>query len=348
MPTQQKFSPEPLTVGQFFATYAKRLGLRLASSARGLNRIIREPTINRPGLALAGFFHYFPAKRIQVFGASEMSYLRSLPEKTAQERVRALFERNFPCAVIARDSRIPPWFLQIAEANSTPLFRTAMITMKFTNAATLALEAEFAPQTSEHGSMVDIMGIGTLIRGPSGIGKSECVLGLIERGYSLVSDDITRFRLVDGREIVGMSSELSRFHMEVRGIGIINVAAIFGVGAVRAEKRLDLVATLEDWDKCDDLDRTGLTSLTYEILGIPIPHVIIPVRTGRDLARLVEVAALDQKLKSMGYHSALEFNQRLLQLIRQDSKQNSQQAPPTPTPNNTTQQTTSPTPPQNP
>lgn len=321
---------EPLTVGQFYASYAKRLGLHLASSTRGFSRIIREPTINRPGLALAGFFHYFPSKRIQVFGASEMSYLRSLPEETARQRVKALFERNFPCAVIARNSRIPPWFLEIAEANCTPLFRTAMITMKFTNAATLILEAEFAPQTSEHGSMVDIMGIGTLIRGPSGIGKSECVLGLIERGYSLVSDDITRFRLVDGREIVGMSADLSRYHMEVRGIGIINVAAIFGIGAVRAEKRLDLVATLEEWDKCENLDRTGLASLTYEILGIQLPHVIIPVRTGRDIARLVEVAALDQKLKSMGVHAALEFNQRLLQLIHKNTPETKLPAVPPP------------------
>jgi HPr kinase/phosphorylase len=164
--------------------------------------------------------------------------------------------------------------------------------------------------------MVDIMGIGVLIRGSSGIGKSECVLGLIERGYSLVSDDITRFRNLEGRELVGNSKELTRFHMEVRGIGIINVAAVFGAGSVRPEKQLDLVVTLKDWHEVPDIDRLGLDRDTYEILGISIPHVTIPVRTGRDLARLVEVAALDQKLKSMGHDTAREFNERLLRAMK--------------------------------
>jgi len=190
--------------------------------------------------------------------------------------------------------------------------------MKFINSATIALEDEFAPVASEHGSMVDIMGVGVLIRGKSGIGKSECVLGLIERGYSLVSDDITRFRNLEGRDLIGNSKELTRFHMEVRGIGIINVAAIFGAGSVRPEKELDLVVTLKDWQEVPDIDRIGLDRDTYEILGIPIPHVTIPVKTGRDLARLVEVAALDQKLKSMGHDTAQEFNERLLRVMNPD------------------------------
>lgn len=305
-----------LTVGQFYATYAERLALRLEGSAKGLGRIIREPTINRPGLALAGFYSYFAAKRIQVLGAAELSYIRNLDADAAQNRLEALFKRNFPCLIVARDARVPAIIGEIAEKSGTPIFRTAMITMKFINAATLALETEFSPTTSEFGSMVDLMGIGTLIRGASGIGKSECVLGLIERGYSLVSDDITKFRLLEGQDLMGMSAEISRFHMEVRGIGIINVAAIFGAGAVRMEKRLDFVVTLKDWAECEEIDRVGLDPLSYDILGVPVPHVIIPVRMGRDLARLVEVAALDQKLKSMGHHSALEFNQRLLQFMR--------------------------------
>jgi len=192
--------------------------------------------------------------------------------------------------------------------------------MKFINAATIALEFEFAPTTSEYGSMVDIHGIGVLIRGASGIGKSECVLGLIERGYSLVSDDITRVRQIEGRELIGLASELTRFHMEVRGIGVINVAAVFGVGSVRPEKRLDMVVTLRDWNDVEEIDRLGLDPDTYEVLGIQIPHVTVPVKTGRDLARLVEVAALDQKLKSMGHNSAVEFNQRLIQIMRRDSR----------------------------
>ena len=190
-----------------------------------------------------------------------------------------------------------------------------MITMKFINAATILLEMDFAPSTTEHGSKVSILGIGTLIRGASGIGKSECVLGLIERGYSLVSDDITRFRTAEGSELIGTADSMSRFHMEVRGIGIINIASIFGVGAVNPQKRLDFVVTLKDWQEVENVDRIGIDRETYEILGIKIPHVTLPVRTGRDIARLVEVAALDQKLKDMGENSAQEFNQRLLHMI---------------------------------
>lgn len=312
---------DPLTVGQFYAMQSGHLKLRLEGPNVGMDRIIREPTVNRPGLALAGFLKYFASKRIQVIGAAEQSYLRNMEPEVMRGRLRAMFKKSFPCLIIARSAKVPDEVYQVAAEFSTPVFRTPEITMKFINAATLALEAEFSPESSEYGSMMDIMGIGTLIRGESGIGKSECVLGLIERGYSLVSDDITRVRFIEGRELVGMSSEINRFHMEVRGIGIINVASVFGVGAVRVDKRLDFVVTLKDWSKMEDVDRIGLDGDTYEILGLPIPHVTIPVRTGRDLARLVEVAALDQKLKSMGTNSALEFNQRLLQFMRAGTPQ---------------------------
>jgi len=317
-----KFSSKPsdnrvphITVGHFYANHAEKLGLRLEGSSRGLNRLIREPTINRPGLALCGFFNYFAVKRIQVLGAAELSYLKSLKAPELRDRLRGLFSKSMPCLVVARNSPVPEALLEAAGEFETPVFRTSMITMKFINAATISLEFDFAPSSSEHGSMVDILGVGTLIRGASGIGKSECVLGLIERGYSIVSDDITRFRSIEGRELLGMSDNLSRYHMEVRGIGIINIASMFGAGAVRAEKRLDFVVTLKDWHEVEDVDRIGLDREAYEILGIKIPHVTLPVRTGRDLARLVEVAALDQKLKDMGENSAVEFNQRLLHMI---------------------------------
>jgi len=320
MPSSSRPKPPPVTVGQFYSNYATQLGLRLEGASRGMSRRIREPTINRPGLALSGFFNYFASKRVQVIGSAELSYLRSLRVKTLLERLNGLFDRKIPCLVVARNALIPASLLEVAEKAETPVFRTHMITMKFINAATIALESEFAPSSSEYGSMVDIHGIGTLIRGASGIGKSECVLGLIERGYSLISDDITKIRSIEGRELIGTASEISRFHMEVRGIGIINVAAVFGAGAVRPDKRLDLVVSLKEWQEVEDIDRTGLEHETYEILGITVPHVTIPVRTGRDLGRLVEVAALDQKLKIMGQNSALEFNQRLLQVMRSQSE----------------------------
>ncbi|MEO8207026.1 MAG: HPr(Ser) kinase/phosphatase, partial [Chthoniobacterales bacterium] len=315
MSTSSRHIPA-ITVGNFYANHAEHLDMRLTGAAVGMNRIIKEPTINRPGLALTGFYSYFAGKRMQVIGSAELSYLKNLPVQTMLARVRDLFSHKIPCLVIARNAKLPPAILDLAAEFEIPVFRTQMITMKFINAATIALEFEFAPTSSEYGSMVDIHGIGVLIRGSSGVGKSECVLGLIERGYSLISDDITRIRQVEGRELIGTAAEISRYHMEVRGIGIINVAAVFGIGSVRPDKRLDMVVTLKDWHEVEDVDRLGTENDFYEILGIQVPHVIVPVRTGRDIARLVEVAALDQKLKSMGHNSAREFNQRLIQFMR--------------------------------
>ena len=307
-----------LSVGEFYTRHSEILGLSLIGSAQGFDRPIKEPTINRPGLALSGFFVYFAEKRIQVLGSAELAYLKSLTPDQVRERVRGVVSSSVPCLVIARGSRAPKPLLEEAEAAGVSVFRTPLVTMRFINAATLALESDFAPTRTEHGSMVDIMGVGTMVRGSSGIGKSECVLGLIERGYSLVSDDVTRLRVIDGRDLVGTAPDLTRHHMEVRGLGIINVSSIFGVGAVRLEKQLNLIVTLKDWQELEEVDRIGLEQEFFEILGIPIPHVTIPVRTGRDLARLVEVAALDQKLKSMGQNSAMEFNQRLLNLMQKN------------------------------
>src|SRR5581483_2036377 len=305
-----------VTVGEWYSRHSEALQLKLLGAAVGLDRIIREPTVNRPGLALSGFYSYFAAKRIQVLGAAELSYLKSLDANDSRERIRNLCSHHIPCLIVSRNAQPPKHLLDEATAAGVAVFRSPMITMKFINAATIALEMDFAPTQSEHGSMVDILGVGVLVRGSSGIGKSECVLGLIERGHSLVSDDVTRFRAIEGRELIGTAPDLTRHHMEVRGLGIINVTSIFGIAAIRTEKRLDLIVSLKDWKELEEVDRIGLEQEFYEILGILVPHVTIPVRTGRDLARLVEVAALDQKLKSMGQNSAMEFNERLLQIMQ--------------------------------
>lgn len=306
---------EPPSVGRFFTAHADELGLELVAGKKGLDRIIREPTVNRPGLALSGFYKYFAPKRVQVFGSAELSYLQNLPAAERKERLRRFFDCTIPCLVVARRAKLPAGVAEMANEAGVPLFRTPMITMKFINAATIALETDFAPRKSEHGSMVDILGVGTLVRGDSGIGKSECVLSLLGLGYSLISDDITRFRSIEGRNLVGTSADLTRFHMEVRGIGIINVAALFGVRSTRLEKTLDLVVTLRDYREMEEVDRHGLQQESYSILGIEVPHVVVPVRSGRDIGRLVEVAAMDQKLKSQGTHSALEFNERLIKMM---------------------------------
>lgn len=313
-PSETKYPT--ITVGEFYTRHSEALKISLVGPGVGFTRVIREPTINRPGLALSGFYSYFADKRIQVLGAAELSYLQSLEENEARSRCALLCAQSIPCIVLARGAEAPPCVMDAARDAEVSVFRTPLVTMNFTNAATLALEYDFAPLRSEYGSMVDIMGVGVLVRGSSGIGKSECVLGLLERGHSLVSDDITRFRAMEARELVGTSPDLTRHHMEVRGLGVINVLSIFGIGSVRQEKRLDLIVTLKDWQDLEEVDRIGLDQEYFEILDILVPHVTIPVRTGRDLARLVEVAALDQKLKSMGQNSAVEFNQRLLHLMQ--------------------------------
>jgi HPr kinase/phosphorylase len=313
---QQKSIPV-VTVESFYNLHAEKLQMKLDGPRLGFHRKIREPTINRPGLALSGFYTYFAEKRVQVLGAAEHSYLKSLASRARVQRFRALCARKIPCLVVSRGFHLDPSLLAVAAEENIAVFRTPMITMKFINAATIALEVDFSPTVTEFGSMVDILGVGVLIRGASGIGKSECVLGLIERGYSLVADDVTRITSFEGRELMATAPEPTRNHIEDRGIGIINVAAVFGIGSIRIEKRLDLVVTLKDWQDMDAVDRIGLDREFYEILGLQVPHVTIPVRPGRDMARLIEVAAMDQKLKGLGQNSALEFNTRLLNLMEQ-------------------------------
>jgi HPr kinase/phosphorylase len=303
---------ETVTVDQFYKEHADTLQMKLIAGAANLKRVIREPTVNRPGLALSGFTQYFAYKRVQVMGNAEVYYLRSLSKKQRETRYAYVFAHKIPCIVFSRGLRPDPEFLKAAEVANVPIFQSPMVTMKFINAATLKLETMFAPRGTELGSMVDILGVGVIIRGESGIGKSEAVLALIERGYSLVADDVIKVVLVDGHDVVCTSAELTRNHMEVRGIGIINVAAMFGVKSIRTEKNLNLVVTLKPWDEVREVDRVGMEHEFVKILGVDIPHVVIPVRPGRDLARLIEVAAFQIKLKMSGQNAAQELNQRLI------------------------------------
>jgi HPr kinase/phosphorylase len=301
-----------VTVERFYTDHGGGLELNLVAGAAGLKRAIREPTVNRPGLVLSGFTRYFAKNRVQVVGNAEAYFLKSLTPEERQKRYETFFSYRVPCVVFSRQLHPDKLFLRAAEEAGVATFRCPLVTMKFINLATLALEMMFAPRGSEMGSMVDILGVGVILRGESGIGKSESVLALIERGYSLVADDVTKVTLVDGREVMGTSAEVTRNHMEVRGIGIINVAAMFGVKSIRQEKKVDLVITLKSWNEVPDVDRLGLDQETVKILGVDIPHIILPVRPGRDLARLIEVAAFQTKLKSSGYNPAHELNQRLL------------------------------------
>ncbi len=300
-----------ITNGKFFETHAEALGLSLQGSEVGFDRPIGEPAMNRPGLALAGFFSYFAWKRVQVLGNSELSYLRKLPEAMRLDRFRRMCDREIPCIVVARGSSLEEPLIRMANEHSIPVFGTSQVTMNFLNAATIRLEHDFAPSVTLHGCMVDMRGVGVLIIGKSGSGKSETAIGLLERGASLVADDMVRIKYVGG-ELVASSPALSRGYLEIRGIGIVNVANLYGLASIRPEKRLDLVVTLLPHVDLNEVDRLGMQQKTYEILGQQVSHVEIPVAPGRDTARMVTIAALDQQLRRLGYNMADEFNQRLL------------------------------------
>ena len=301
-----------ITVAHFYETYREKLQLELVTGEAGLHRPIREGSINRPSLALTGFFKYFANKRIQVFGAAEMTYLKTLPQRQQIEIFHEMVKRGIPCIVLTRNYVATHPMLAVSLEMKLPIFRTPMITMNFVNAATLCIDNEFAASGTEHATTLDIKGIGVMIRGDSGIGKSECALALIERGHSLVADDLTCIRLLDERELSASSRPLNRGYMECRGIGIINIAEMFGVKSIRLEKRIDLVVSLREWSPDVIEERTGLEENYYDILGVRVPHIEFYVRPGRDIARLVEVAALVQALKNMGHDPAKTFNDRLI------------------------------------
>lgn len=305
-----------ISVEKFFEDHNEALGLKLLSKPVGFDRPISEPAMNRPGLALAGFFSYFAWKRVQVLGNSELSYLGKLPDGMRTDRFRRMCDRDIPCIVLARGSKLEPDLLVVAEERGIPVFGTTQVTMKFLNTATILLENDFAPTVTLHGCMVDMRGVGILILGKSGSGKSETAIGLLERGASLVADDMVRLKFVGG-EVVGTAPAMSRGYIEIRGIGIINVANLYGLAAIRPDKRLDLVVMLKPHVDLNEVDRVGIQEKYHEILGQQIPLVEIPVAAGRDTARMVAIAALNQQLRRLGYNMADEFNQRLLDHLSQ-------------------------------
>jgi len=308
--------PSHITVGEFLERHQSHLQLKLSGPDVGRNRKIQEPAPNRPGLALSGYLEYFAWRRIQVIGAADRSYLMSLPKVDRIARFEAMCAKRIPCIVVSRGRALPPELAAVAKKKGIAVFRTPLVTMSFLNEATILLEHDFAPTKKEHGSMVDVQGIGVFVRGKSGIGKSESVLGILERGGSLVADDVVQFRL-EGHKVMGTAPEAGRFHMEVRGIGIINVPALFGVRSMRIQKRLDMVVTLRPVEDLNKVDRIGADRATTEILGRELPHVEIPVAPGRDLSRLIQVAAMDQKLRTYGHDAAIDFTDKILQLMKE-------------------------------
>lgn len=309
-----------LTVSQFYETLRDKLELRLVAGEKGLKRRILISEINRPGLVLTGYTKYFANRRGQVLGKVEISYLRGLLPEKRRERIRIFFQQKIPFCIIARNY-IPPREL-LTEANKIgiPIFRSPLITTHLLNLCTIALEEMFSPTTSLIANLVEVYGVGVLIKGQSGVGKSECTLSLVERGHRLVSDDYIYIRLMEGAYLLGEGSELTRFHMEIRGLGIIDVRTLFGVGCVRQRKRVDLAVTLESWDPDKEYERLGLDEEYLSILGVEIPHIVLPVGPSRDLALLIEVAALNHRIKLMGYHAARVLDSQIKDRINRGSR----------------------------
>ncbi len=308
-----------LAVAHFYEKYREKLQLETVTGDAGMHRLIHEGSINRPALALTGFFKYFAHRRIQVLGAAEMTYLKTLSQRDQILIFQQMVKKGIPCLVLTRNYIPTHPMLAVATEMRLPLFRTPMITMNFVNVATLCIDNEFAPHGTEHATTLDVKGVGVMLRGDSGIGKSECALALIERGHSLVADDLTVIKLLDERELMASSRELNRGYMECRGIGIINVGEMFGIKCVRRETRIDMVVSLREWTPEVVEERTGLEENYYEILGMRVPHIELYVRPGRDIARLVEVAALTQALKKMGHDPAKTFNDRLISFMSEQA-----------------------------
>jgi len=312
---------ESITVKDFFESFRDSLLLRLVTSHKTLSRsTIRERSINRPALAVTGYYKYFANKRIQLFGAGEMGYLREQNSAHRKKILDTMVRKKIPCVVISRNLAPMPEMIEIMEKNGVPVFRTSLASKAFTTEATVLLEERFAPRTTLHGTLLDIRGIGTLIRGDSGSGKSEAALALLERGHSLVADDLVRVKLLSDHTPVGFCDDMSRGFMECRGIGIINIEELFGIRFVRLEKKIDLIVTFTEDIEDQTIDRTGLDQKTFNILGAELPHMEIPLRTGRDMARLVEVAAMVQAGRQLGHDSAIEFNQKLIEKMSGKSK----------------------------
>ncbi len=307
-------SSETITVREFFETYKDELKLEILAGEGGLDKVILEPVVNRPSLAITGYFENFGSHRIQLFGAGEIGYMRDLPANRQSAIFTKICEKQIPCCVISRSIEPIPSMKAICDRKNIVLFSTGMKSKDFTSHCAILMGRRFAPKTSIHGTLMDVKGIGVLIRGASGIGKSECALALIERGHSLVSDDLTYCELSNG-VIYGKSSEINRGYMECRGIGIIDVSKLFGIRCVRTECSIGMVVTFLEWKPGMVEERTGLAMHYFDLLGVKIPHIEIPVRPGRDMARLVEVAAMVQALRLVGHDCAKEFNEKLISLM---------------------------------
>ncbi|MDR2363318.1 MAG: HPr(Ser) kinase/phosphatase [Spirochaetaceae bacterium] len=295
------------------------LNLHCIGGRKGLAREISITDINRPGLALSGFYESFASERVQLFGRGEVAYLRKLEKEGKIEPIKQMFSFPIPCCIFTH-SLIPDRnFFEEAERAQCPILQTDLTTTDFQARLMRILLDIFAPERSIHGVLVEVYGLGILILGDSGVGKSETALELIKLGHRLVADDVVEIRCVSGNILIGTgANRIIGHHMEIRGLGIINITHLFGVGAIRDRKQIQLVVELETWDAKKAYDRLGIEEKYMDILGVSIPKLEIPVKPGRNIPIIIETAAMNERLKKMGYNSAKEFNRNILKWIESD------------------------------
>ncbi len=300
-----------LTIQEILDEEEAGLDLELLAGAQGLSKTVSVPRIQKPGLALAGYTDSLHPDRVQIIGSTELSFLKTIPRETAIERIRTLCRKKLSCLIITKNQEAPDYLIAQTERGNTPLLRTKHLSSNFIALLTRFLEERLLPTSTLHGVLIDVLGIGVLIQGKSGVGKSECALEMVLRGYRLVADDIIKVRFKLPSVVFGEGMDLLHYHMEIRGLGILNIKHLFGVAAIRERKKIDLVVELVRWEDGKEYDRLGVEEKTFTIHGVELPFVRIPVAPGRNISTIVEVAARNQLLKEMGYHSAREFQELL-------------------------------------
>jgi HPr kinase/phosphorylase len=307
----------PLTVRELIAEKTESLQLEVLTGDLGLDRVIAVPEISSPGLVLAGFTTRFTGKRLHVLGETEIAYLRSLKPEDRRVTLDRLLAYDIPCLFVTKSQSVPRELLETARTRTIPVLRTALRTAEFYQRITPFLQEAFAPRTTVHGSLADVYGVGLLFVGRSGIGKSECVLDLVERGHRLVADDVVHVIRRGTDVLIGRGHELSHHYMEIRGVGLVDVRALFGIRSVRQQKRIEVVVELQDWDSTREADRTGLDMQTTEILGVEVPKVVVPLNPGKNITVISEVVSMNHLLRYSGYDPAHAFNERLIQRMAQ-------------------------------
>lgn len=292
------------------------LQLEVLTGDLGLDRQLPEAEIASPGLALAGYTGRFAPHRLHVFGETEITYLASLDAVERRRSLTKFFSFDLPCVFITKGQEVPVELLELARERSVPVLRSRLKTAEFYRQIKPLVEEAFAPRTTLHGSLADVYGVGLLFIGRSGIGKSECVLDLVERGHRLVADDVVQVTRRGNDILIGRGHELAGHHMEIRGIGLIDIPALFGVRSVRQQKRIEVIVQLEDWETAQDADRTGLTRQETDILGVPVPRVIVPLNPGKNITVVSEVVAMMHLLRYTGVDVAAAFNERLIKRMK--------------------------------